>query len=163
ILPGIEIGDKVMPLLALEVLPPWLAGIVLAAPMAAIMSTVDSLLLLVSSSIVKDLYLNYIEPKATHTRVKRFIIGVTAILGIIVFVIALYPAELIIWLNLFACGGLEGVFIWSFIMGIYWKKGNKFGSLSSMIVGVALYVLSDLFYPEPLGMHCVVLPTVLAF
>src|SRR5699024_6581732 len=52
ILPGVEIGDKVMPLLALEVLPPWLAGIVLAAPMAAIMSTVDSLLLLVSSSIV---------------------------------------------------------------------------------------------------------------
>src|SRR5690625_1792914 len=88
ILPGIEVGDKVMPLLALEVLTPWLAGIVLAAPMAAIMSTVDSLLLLVSSSIVKDLYLNYIEPKATHTRVKRLSIGVTAILGIIVFVMA---------------------------------------------------------------------------
>src|SRR5699024_10869340 len=51
ILPGIEVGDKVMPLIALEVMPAWLAGIVLAAPMAAIMSTVDSLLLLVSSTI----------------------------------------------------------------------------------------------------------------
>jgi len=163
ILPGIEVGDKVMPLLALEVLPPWLAGIVLAAPMAAIMSTVDSLLLLVSSSIVKDLYLNYIEPKATHTRVKRLSIGVTAILGIIVFVMALNPPELIIWLNLFAFGGLEAAFIWPIIMGLYWKKGNKYGALASMIVGVVLYVLSDLFYPEPLGMHSVVLPTVLAF
>src|SRR5699024_6321168 len=163
ILPGVEIGDKMMPLLALEVLPPWLAGIVLAAPMAAIMSTVDSLLLLVSSSIVKDLYLNYIEPKATHTRVKRLSIGVTAILGIIVFVMALNPPELIIWLNLFAFGGLEAAFIWPIIMGLYWKKGNKYGALASMIVGVGLYVLSDLFYPEPLGMHSVVLPTVLAF
>ncbi|MDS8902148.1 hypothetical protein RLL02_00790, partial [Streptococcus pneumoniae] len=43
ILPGIEVGDKVIPLIALETLPPWVAGIVLAAPMAAIMSTVDSL------------------------------------------------------------------------------------------------------------------------
>src|SRR5699024_2822876 len=59
ILPGIEVGDKVMPLIALEVMPAWLAGIVLAAPMAAIMSTVDSLLLLVSSAVVKDVYLNY--------------------------------------------------------------------------------------------------------
>src|SRR5699024_3575099 len=128
ILPGIEIGDKVMPLLALEVLPPWLAGIVLAAPMAAIMSTVDSLLLLVSSSIVKDLYLNYIEPKATHTRVKRLSIGVTAILAIIVSVMASTPPELIIWLNLFAFGRLETAFIWQIIMGHSWKKANKNGA-----------------------------------
>src|SRR5699024_7950930 len=66
ILPGIEVGDKVMPLIALEVMPAWLAGIVLAAPMAAIMSTVDSLLLLVSSTIVKDVYINYVKPEASN-------------------------------------------------------------------------------------------------
>src|SRR5690625_3116124 len=65
IVPGIDVQDMVMPLLALEDLPPWLTGIVLAAPMAAILSTVDSLLILVSSSVVKDLYLNYIKPKAS--------------------------------------------------------------------------------------------------
>ena len=43
IIPGIEIGDKVMPTLTLEILPPILAGLVLSAPMAAIMSTVSSL------------------------------------------------------------------------------------------------------------------------
>lgn len=48
ILPDIEVGDTVMPMITMEVLPPWLAGVVLAAPLAAIMSTVDSLLLLVS-------------------------------------------------------------------------------------------------------------------
>src|SRR5690625_1301245 len=71
ILPGIEVGDKVMPLIALEVMPAWLAGIVLAAPMAAIMSTVDSLLLLVSSAIVKDVYINYLKPDASHHQIKR--------------------------------------------------------------------------------------------
>jgi sodium/pantothenate symporter len=163
ILPGIDIGDKVMPLIALEVMPTWLAGIVLTAPMAAIMSTVDSLLILVSSAIVKDVYLNYIQPKASHQRIKRISISVTAILGIIVFLMALNPPELIIWLNLFAFGGLEAAFIWPIVMGLYWKKGNKYGALASMIVGVFLYIFFDLFYPEPFGMHSVVLPTVLAF
>ena len=53
VIPGIEVGDKVMPMLAMDVLPSFLAGLVLAAPMAAIMSTVNALLILVSSTIVK--------------------------------------------------------------------------------------------------------------
>src|SRR5699024_4606725 len=140
-------------LLALEILPPWLAGIVLAAPMAAIMSTVDSLLLLVSSSVVKDLYLNYVEPKASHQRVKRLSMSVTAVLGIIVFVMALDPPNLIIWLNLFAFGGLEAAFIWPVIMGLYWDRGNKYGALSSMIVGVGIYMITDRFEMLAMGMH----------
>lgn len=163
IMPGIEIGDKVMPLIALEILPPWLAGVVLAAPMAAIMSTVDSLLLLVSSSVVKDLYLNYVEPKASQQRVKRLSVSVTTILGIIVFVMALNPPDLIIWLNLFAFGGLEAAFIWPIIMGLYWSKGNKYGALASMIVGVGMYVITDQFDVLALGMHPVVLPVILSF
>ncbi|MGP4107662.1 sodium/pantothenate symporter [Virgibacillus sp. L01] len=163
VLPGIEVGDKVMPLIALKVLPNWLAGVVLAAPMAAIMSTVDSLLLLVSSSIVKDLYLNYVRPDASHVRVKRLSIGITAVLGIIIFIMALNPPDLIIWLNLFAFGGLEAAFIWPIVMGLYWRKGNKYGALASMVVGVGLYILSESFFPQPLGLHSVVLPIVLSF
>ncbi|CDO03959.1 Pantothenate permease [Oceanobacillus picturae] len=163
ILPGIEVGDRVMPLIALEVMPNWLAGIVLAAPMAAIMSTVDSLLLLVSSTIVKDVYLNYVEPKASDTRVKRLSIAVTALLGAIVFIMALNPPDLIIWLNLFAFGGLEAAFIWPIVLGLYWEKGNKYGALSSMIAGVGLYILSDSFFPQPFGLHSVVMPIVVSF
>ncbi len=145
ILPGIEVGDKVMPLIALEVLPPWLAGLVLAAPMAAIMSTVDSLLLLVSSAVVKDVYLNYVKPTASERRVKRLSYGVTAVLGITVFLLALQPPDLLIWLNLFAFGGLEAAFIWPVVFGLYWSKGNKYGALASMIVGIASYIFVDQF------------------
>src|SRR5699024_10649897 len=122
ILPGIEVGDKVMPLIALEVMPNWLAGIVLAAPMAAIMSTVDSLLLLVSSAIVKDVYVNYIQPKASQQKVKRLSISVTAIIGILVFIMSLNPPDLIIWLNLFAFGGLAAAFILPIVMGLFYKQ-----------------------------------------
>ncbi|SER44608.1 sodium/pantothenate symporter [Gracilibacillus ureilyticus] len=162
ILPGIEIGDKVMPEIALHVLPAWVAGIVLAAPLAAIMSTVDSLLLLVSSTIVKDIYINYINPQVNRKKVQKISMGITAILGIIVFLIAVNPPDLIIWLNLFAIGGLEAAFIWPIVLGLYWEKGNRFGALSSMLVGILSYVLLHSFYPDPFGMHVVVTSIVLS-
>ncbi|MBU9711422.1 sodium/pantothenate symporter [Evansella tamaricis] len=163
ILPGIEVADQVMPLITMEVLPPWLAGIVLAAPLAAIMSTVDSLLLLVSSAVVKDVYLNYIKPDATMKRVRKISFGVTAILGVLVFGLALSPPDLLIWLNLFAFGGLEAAFIWPLIFGLYWSKGNKWGALASMVMGVSAYIFIHNFWPNPFGMHSVVLPIVLSF
>ncbi|GGF29641.1 sodium/panthothenate symporter [Halobacillus andaensis] len=162
ILPGIEVGDTVMPLIALEVLPPWVAGIVLAAPMAAIMSTVDSLLLLVSSSVVKDIYVNYVKPDASYKRIKRMSFGVTAVLGILVFLMALNPPDLLIWLNLFAFGGLEATFIWPVVLGLYWKTGNKYGALSSMIVGIGSYIIIDVFYTSLFGLHSVVFPVILS-
>lgn len=162
VLPGIEVGDTVMPLVAQEVLPNWLTGIVLAAPMAAIMTTVNSLLLLVSSTIVKDVYLNYIEPKAEEKRVRSLSMGITALLGIIVVLLSLNPPDLIIWLNLFSMGGLEAAFIWPIVLGLYWNKGNKYGALTSMIIGAGSYIAFENFYPQPFGMHSVVTAIVLS-
>ncbi len=125
VIPGIEIADTVMPSIALEVLPPWLAGIVLAAPMAAIMSTVDSILLLVSSAIVKDLYIGYVNPKADENKVKRMSLVITGLLGITVFLLAMNPPNLLIWLNLFSFGGLEAVFVsanCAWIILVRWKQ-----------------------------------------
>ncbi|WP_066191775.1 sodium/pantothenate symporter [Gracilibacillus timonensis] len=156
ILPGIDVPDAVIPLIALKVLPAWLAGIVLAAPLAAIMSTVDSLLLLVSSTIVKDVYVNYVQPHASRKQVKTISMSITALLGIIVYLITIQPPDLIIWLNLYAIGGLEAAFIWPIVMGIYWKKGNKYGAIAAMVTGLISYILFQAFYPTPFGMHSVV-------
>ncbi|GAE93387.1 pantothenate:Na+ symporter [Gracilibacillus boraciitolerans JCM 21714] len=156
ILPGIEVADTVIPLITLEVLPAWLAGIVLAAPLAAIMSTVDSLLLLVSSTIVKDIYINYIQPETSRKKVRTLSMSVTAILGVIVYLIAINPPDLIIWLNLYTIGGLESAFIWPVVMGIYWKNGNKHGAIAALIFGFISYILLQAFYPNPFGMHTVV-------
>lgn len=163
ILPGIEVGDTVMPLLMLKVLPPWLAGIALAAPMAAIMSTVDSILLLVSSALVKDIYINYVKPNATESTVRKSSIWITAIIGILVTIMAIHPPDLLIWLNLFAFGGLESAFIWPLIMGLYWKGGNKYGAFTSIIIGVVSYICFNTFIPNPFGLHPVVMPVVLSF
>ena len=158
VVPGIEIGDKVMPTLTLDVLPPILAGIVLAAPMAAIMSTVNALLMLVSSTVVKDLYLNFVNQQATDHQIKTRSFWVTTIIGLAVVFFALKPPEFLIWLNLFAFGGLESAFLWSVVFGLYWKKANKYGSISSMVVGLTLYISIDRLSPHVFGMHTVTLP-----
>lgn len=162
VLLGVKIGDTVMPMLSMKVLPPYAAGIVLAAPMAAIMSTVDALLILVSSAIVKDVYLNYIKPDAEDNHVKKVSFSVTAIIGILVILLSLSPPDLIVWLNLFAFGGLESVFIWPVILGLYWSKGNKYGAITSMILGMGSYILFDQFYPNAFGFHTVVIPILLS-
>jgi sodium/pantothenate symporter len=163
VMPGVEIPDTVMPLLSMKVLPPFMAGIVLAAPMAAIMSTVDALLILVSSALVKDVYLNYFKKDASIRHIKAVSFSVTAVMGILVVLLSLSPPDLIIWLNLFSFGGLESVFIWPIVFGLYWKTGNKYGAVTSMFLGMGSYILFDRFDPNPFGLHTVVLPIVISF
>lgn len=163
VMPGIEIGDKVMPTLTLEILPPILAGIVLAAPMAAIMSTVNALLILVSSTVIKDVYLNFIKPTAQDAEIKRLSFIVTTVVGVSVVLFALNPPEFLIWINLFAFGGLEASFLWAVVLGLYWKKANKYGAFASMATGLVLYVYIDRFHQHVFGMHTVTIPVVASF
>ncbi|KKI91227.1 sodium/panthothenate symporter [Bacillus sp. SA1-12] len=160
VIPGIEIGDKVMPTLTLDILPPVLAGIVLAAPMAAIMSTVNALLILISSTLVKDVYLNFIKPSARDSEIKSISFTVTTVVGIAVVFFALKPPELLIWLNLFAFGGLESTFLWIVVLGLYWKVANKYGAIASMIVGLVSYVYIYHFHGDLFGMNSVTIPVV---
>jgi sodium/pantothenate symporter len=163
ILPDLKVGDRIMPLLTLKVLPPFFAGVFLAGPLAAIMSTVDSQLILGAASIVKDLYLNYINPGAGEAaggekRLHRLSFYVTAILGIIVFLAAFRPPSLIVWMNLFAFGGLQAAFLWPVVLGLYWKRANARGALASMVSGVATYFYMVIAVKRFMGMH-VIVPT----
>ncbi|KYO63791.1 sodium/pantothenate symporter [Thermovenabulum gondwanense] len=166
ILPEIPKGlssDTVIPLVAIKLLPRWVAGILLAAPLAAIMSTVDSQMILISSTIVKDLYLNYINPKATQKQIVNLSILSTALIGLIILLLSIKPPALIIWINLYAFGGLEATFFWLIILGLYWKRANAEGAIASMITGVASFIIISKYWPRPFGMHPIVITLFLGF
>jgi len=160
LVPGLARGDLAIPELTLRVLPPWFAGIFLAGPLAAIMSTVDSQLLLASSAVVKDLYVNYFNPKAKEKLLRRVGMAVTLILGIIIYAAAFKPPTLLIWINLWAIGGLEAAFFFPTVLGLYWKRANGSGALASMIVGIGGFILMSKFWPRPMGFHQI-LPTLI--
>ncbi len=163
IVPDITVGDTIMPILSLKVLPPVIAGVFLAGPLAGVMSTIDSQLILASATIVKDIYVNYVDPKAVSReggmrKIKTMSLASTAILGVIVFLAAIQPPELIVWINIFAFGGMQAAFLWPLVLGLYWKRANAQGALASMVVGVGSYMFMVSSVKQFMGMN-VIVPT----
>ncbi|OON39255.1 sodium/panthothenate symporter [Izhakiella australiensis] len=157
VLPDLKVPDLVIPTLMLEVLPPWAAGVFLAAPMAAIMSSVNAHLLQSSATIIKDLYLR-IAPQhaANEKRLKRISGMATLLQGILLLLAAWRPPEMIIWLNLLSFGGLEAVFLWPLVLGLYWQNANAAGALASLIAGAVSYTLLASFNLQLWGFHPIV-------
>lgn len=153
VIPDLTIPDSVIPALMVKVLPPFAAGIFLAAPLAAIMSTVNSQLLQSSATIIKDLYLS-VRPEqiSNQTKLTRLSSIFTFVLGILLIVCAINPPDMLIWLNLLAFGGLQVVFLWPLVLGLYWRKANACGAISSIIVGVGCYTLLLIFKPTMYGL-----------
>ncbi|WP_434310962.1 sodium/pantothenate symporter [Hominifimenecus sp. rT4P-3] len=159
---GIASTDQVIPYVVLNYMPAWAAGLFLAAPLAAVMSTVSSLLILASATILKDLYLNYVIGKVPERRQKaekklpRYSFLLTAVLGLIVFLLSLNPPDIIVWINLFAMGGLETTFFWPLIGGLYWKKGNSTCCIVSIVVGLATFIFFNQVKIAPFHIHEIV-------
>ncbi len=157
VLPDLAIPDQVIPTLMIQVLPPLAAGIFLAAPMAAIMSTINAQLLQSSATIVKDLFLR-VRPQHLDNEplLKRLSSAITLVLGMLLLLAAWNPPDMIIWLNLLAFGGLEAVFLWPLVLGLYWERANAAGALSSMIAGAGCYTLLASLNLQPWGFHPIV-------
>ena len=78
---GLPSTDQVIPYVVMEYMPAWAAGFFLAAPLAAVMSTIDSLLILASATIIKDIYLHYIKKVPLGTAAVIFCIAIAWRIG----------------------------------------------------------------------------------
>ncbi len=150
LLPGMEIyPDRVMPEMAshltTEAGVPWLAGLLVAAPFAAVMSSVDSFLLLVSSGVVRDVYQESINPNASEKQMKRLTYGVTVIIGILGVVAVLHPPQFLQHLIVFASAGLGACFLMPMIFALYWPRMTASAAIGGMVGGgitvLALYLI----------------------
>ncbi len=155
--------DQVIPYVVMNYMPSWAAGLFLAAPLAAVMSTVSSLLILASATIIKDLYMTYIvkvkdneDEERISKKIPKYSFIITVLLGVIVFIFAVSPPDIIVWINLFAMGGLEATFFWPLIGGLYWKKGNSTCCIWSIIVGLATFVFFNQVKIAPFNIHEIV-------
>ncbi len=157
-------GDLVVPTLARMLFHPVIAGVVLSGPLAAVMSTIDSQLLVVVGGIVNDLLVNIIRPdlKQNPNKVEMTTKAVTVVVGIIIVLVALDPPELMVWLNLFATAGQLSTFLWPTVLGLYWKRANKEGAIASMLVGIGSFIVFHYVLKRPLMMHPIVMSLVLS-
>jgi SSS family solute:Na+ symporter/sodium/pantothenate symporter len=140
-------SDRIMPAMALRLTQDWpmLGGVILAAPYAAAMSAVAGFLLLMSSSLVRDIYQRNWNPSISPRAVKVITYGTTAVVGIIVTAAALRPPQFLQYLIIFTTGGMACTFLAPTVLALYSKRATKAGALAAMIGGfvtvMGLYIL----------------------
>ncbi|AQZ95904.1 sodium/proline symporter PutP [Halopseudomonas phragmitis] len=131
------LGDAETVFLALvqALMHPLVAGILLAAVLAAIMSTADSQLLVSSSALAEDFYKALFRRDATQTElvwVGRFAVVGIALLALI---FAFNPESTVLGLVSYAWAGFGAAFGPAIILSLFWKRMNRNGALAGIIVG----------------------------
>ncbi|MCC9598940.1 hypothetical protein LOC67_00100 [Stieleria sp. JC731] len=146
LMPGMEIDpDRTMPDFATKLTStagvPWLAGLLVAAPFAAVMSSVDSFLLLVSSSVVRDIYQKRIDTNANEKTLRRLSHFVTVTIGVLAVLLVVNPPMFLQDLIVFASGGLAACFLVPVVLSLYWKPMTATGAIAGMAGGTLMHLL----------------------
>jgi sodium/proline symporter len=133
--PGLEDPESILPVISTTLLHPVLGGIMMVVVLAAIMSTVDSLLILASSAVVRDYWQQIrgsgLGDRALANRGK----WLTVIIGLIGIAFALHQTPLIFWFVLFAWSGLGAAF-GPVLLCAVWHKGTTLaGAVAGMLGG----------------------------
>jgi len=137
--------EKLMPHLANELLPAWLAGIFVSGAIAAMMSTADSQLLVISSSILEDLFHRTLGWDVSEKVLLKASRWITIVVGLIGFMIALTSDKLIFSMVSYAWAGLGSSFGPLILLMLTWKKVTWQGTIAGLITGfVTTVVWSEL-------------------
>ncbi len=129
--------DAVLPLLVGKTLPPVLGGVMSISGIAALMSTMDSQLLTLTSMLIRDIRLVMGKPPETKPLVQ---FGVTSILTLFGIALALRPWGTILEIATETFTGLAVLFPLTFA-ACYWKQANPWAGLVSIILGEVLVIL----------------------
>jgi sodium/pantothenate symporter len=140
LMPGMEMeSDRIMPAMAVFLTKGvgmgWLAGLLVAAPFAAVMSTVDSFLLMISSAVVRDVYQRNINPHASEAKVKKMTYAVTIIVGTAAMLGAVNPPQFLQDIIVYTGSGLAACFLAPTVFMLYWPRSNKQGCMIGMLCG----------------------------
>lgn len=133
-------GQNVLPVLVAELLPVFFVGLYIAIVLAAIMSTVDSLLVVASSAAVRDWYQKVRHPSLSDASLVGMSRRVTVLLALVALATALtiaatVPGRTIFWFVIFGWSGIAATFCPTMILSLFWTGMTSRGALAAMITG----------------------------
>ncbi|PLT32953.1 sodium/proline symporter PutP [Bacillus sp. V5-8f] len=133
--------ETVFIVLAEQLFPSMITGFLLAAILAAIMSTIAAQLLVTSSALTEDFYKAFIRRSASDKEL--VLVGRFAVLAValIALVLALNPSETILNLVGYAWAGFGAAFGPVVLFSLYWKRMNKMGAFAGIIAGAATVII----------------------
>jgi cation/acetate symporter len=135
----ITLGQDVIVLATPEIagLPYVISGLVAAGGLAAALSTADGLLLTIANALSHDLYYKMINPNASTQKritISKILLLVVALLA--AWTAAQAPADILFLVSAAFSLAAAGFFA-PLVLGVFWKRANKYGAIAGMIVGVA--------------------------
>ncbi|MCX2758466.1 sodium/proline symporter PutP [Vibrio sp. Sgm 22] len=139
--PKLDDGEKIFMLLVNAMFHPVIAGILLAAILAAIMSTADSQLLVSSSAMAEDLYKQVLKKDATSEEIVRVGRFAVILISLVALVLAMTPDSSVLGLVSYAWAGFGAAFGPAIVLSLYWSRMNRNGALAGIVVGGVTIVL----------------------
>ncbi|NVB39979.1 sodium/proline symporter [Pseudenhygromyxa sp. WMMC2535] len=146
-------GEDVLPQLVEAVLPLALVGLFIAIVLSAIMSTVDSLLVLAASAVVRDVHQKVRNPLLRDEDLVPLSRRVTVVLALLALAIAFCVAwvsdgQSVFWYVIFGWSGIAATFCPVIVLSIFWKGMTRRGALAAMLSGFLAVPLFTFVVPE---------------
>ncbi len=120
---------------------PWIAGLILSAILAAVMSTLSCQLLVSSSALTEDFYKAFLRKNASQTELVWVGRAMVLLIALVAIGIASNPESKVLGLVSYAWAGFGAAFGPVVILSLVWKGMTRNGALAGMVVGAATVVL----------------------
>ncbi|HIC15081.1 MAG TPA: sodium/proline symporter [Gemmatimonadetes bacterium] len=146
--PGLADPETILPEMSAALFPEFFTGVFLVVVLAAIMSTVDSLLLLASSVVVRDILQKAMGIEASERTLSNLARAVTVVIGAVGLLVALTEPRAIFYFVLFAWSGIACAFTPVVICSLFWKRTTKPGAVAGMIGGFVVTVVWTIWFKE---------------
>ena len=142
-IPDAEVGKYVLIYASHEFLPPFIGAIMMTTIVGIIISTADSYLLVPTTTLIRDIYLNYINKDANEKTIVMLSRALVVVLGIIAYVVSLGFAKSSGFFEraLYAYTIYGAAITPSLVAALFWKGATKQGAISSIIVGTLTTLL----------------------
>ncbi len=133
--------EKVFIYMIGDVMHPWIAGVMLAAILSAIMSTIDSQLLVSSSALTEDFYQKAIKRTATEREVVLVGRICVILISAIALLLALRPSDTILDIVAYAWGGFGAAFGPLILFALFSRRTSWQAALAGMVTGTVVLVI----------------------
>ncbi len=151
--PGLEDPETIFPVLSNNLFPPIIAGLLMVVVLSAIMSTVDSLLLLASSSVVRDTYQKIVGTTKSEATLSNYGKLLTVVIGIVAVILGIQEPRVIFDFVLASWSGLGSAFGPAVVGLLYYKRVTWAGVLAGMSGGFLSSVIWLMFFKSSYGLY----------
>jgi sodium/proline symporter len=135
-----ENPERVFIALAEALFNPWIAGVLLSAILAAIMSTLSCQLLVCSSALTEDFYRGFLHPRASQRELVWFGRAMVLAVALLAIWIARDPGSRVLGLVSYAWAGFGAAFGPVVLISLSWKRMTRNGALAGMLAGAVTVI-----------------------